>query len=108
MLSLDCAPLDHSHWQAITADDRDLQQQIADLFQEQATRQKQVWQTSNDPKIVLDALHTLRGSAMGIGAFVLAQHLGNWEKDLFSDTTRTVVEKALDDVLFELHLLLKD
>ena len=110
--------LDRNHLDQMTGGDRALAAEVLGLFQEQVG----LWSRLLDPKqpqdVWVDAAHTLKGTALGVGAFQLAkacqaaETLGREEKDVsatraavFIDDIRSAVivaEQAVSELIYEL------
>ncbi|QXX76360.1 Hpt domain-containing protein [Methylovirgula sp. HY1] len=89
--------LDLVHLSRQTADDLDLQRELLELFQHQApdliARMRALMQdqASAEPQAVLcNLVHQLKGSALAIGAFLLAETAAETERDLAEKTNFSI------------------
>lgn len=92
---------DRAHFDHMTAADRDLQLEVLGLFRTQAD----TWRTLTPATPGWrDAVHTLKGSARGIGLTVLAEACECVEKaaDAEADAGLAAVCVALDEALMAL------
>ncbi len=104
--------VDFAHLESYAAGDMDLVDEVLGLFGEQA----QMWLPLLDPSGPAqgwrDAAHTLKGSALGVGAFALARTCDEAEaetshdvglRSLQLDRIRTALNAALHDVAAYRH-----
>lgn len=104
--------VDFAHLESYAAGDEALIDEVLGLFREQAA----LWVRLLDPKgssdSWRDAAHTLKGSALGIGAFALAGLCGEAEaafatdaggKAVLLDRVRTALDAALADIAAYVH-----
>ena len=104
--------VDFAHLEAYAAGDADLVGEVLGLFRQQA----ELWLPLLDPTGPADswrdAAHTLKGSALGVGAFALAQACAEAEaqagddlgrRALQLDRIRTALDAALHDIAAYLH-----
>jgi HPt (histidine-containing phosphotransfer) domain-containing protein len=65
-------PIDLVHLSRQTAGDRDLERELLAVFADQCVRQLQTIRDAADPALRRDAAHTLKGAALAIGAWGVA------------------------------------
>jgi HPt (histidine-containing phosphotransfer) domain-containing protein len=65
-------PIDLEHLSRMTLGDRSLEREVLQLFDRQASMLLARMQTA-EPAVVAASAHTLKGSALGIGAFEVAR-----------------------------------
>lgn len=68
-----CAILDEDHFQHMTGDDEALQREVLDLFEQQAALWTRLISPDSPVHTWRDAVHTLKGSARGLGLWALAE-----------------------------------
>jgi HPt (histidine-containing phosphotransfer) domain-containing protein len=76
-------PVDMDHLARYTGGETDLNAELLDLFVRQCAQSLTHLHTlieSRDSKAWRDILHTLKGSALGVGAFPLAEELASAER----------------------------
>lgn len=78
-------PIDRESFQRVTFGDRALQRDLLTLFRDQAERLGSVIAASSG-EASARAAHTLKGSALGIGAFALADAAEAFERDANAET----------------------
>ncbi|SFG54643.1 Hpt domain-containing protein [Methylobacterium gossipiicola] len=77
------APIDHNHLSAQTGGDPDLTREILDLFARQCrTLLAGITDSAQPARDRADLAHTLKGSALGVGAGAVAAASANLETDL--------------------------
>ena len=102
--------VDFAHLETYAGGDADLVEEVLGLFRQQV----ELWLPLLDPTDRgpgwRDAAHTLKGSALAVGAFALAAACGEAEADGRSDhrplqlqRIRTAVDAALCDIAAYLH-----
>ncbi len=108
--------VDFAHLETYAGHDMVLVEEVLDLFAEQVAG----WSRLLDPNgdAWRDAAHTLKGSALGVGAFRLAQACGEAEtagagaapveRVRLTEAVRTQADLALADVAAYRHQLLLD
>ncbi len=98
------------HLETFAAGDQVVIDEVLAIFQEQAA----MWVRLLDPKAEgeawRDAAHTLKGSALGVGAFALADEceaaekaVSAGEKALLVESIRDEVQRALADIAAYAH-----
>jgi HPt (histidine-containing phosphotransfer) domain-containing protein len=102
--------VDFKHLETFAAGDQAVVDEVLGIFQEQAS----MWVRLLDPKAEgeawRDAAHTLKGSALGVGAFALADECeaaekatAAAEKALLVESVRDEVQRALADIAAYAH-----
>jgi len=102
--------VDFKHLERFAAGDQAVVDEVLAIFQEQAS----LWVRLLDPKADgdgwRDAAHTLKGSALGVGAFALADECeaaeattGAAERALLLESIRDEVQRALADIAAYAH-----
>ncbi len=79
-LAPDETPIDVTHLQRATLSDAGLEREILTLFARQTARL--MARLADRPADALALLHTLKGSALGIGAFAVARAADDLDADL--------------------------
>ncbi|WP_439575892.1 Hpt domain-containing protein [Phreatobacter sp.] len=74
-------PVDLVHLSRQTFGDRDLEREVLALFERQSRTMVARLREATNAKTWADAAHTLKGSALGIGAFAVAEAAGRVECD---------------------------
>ncbi len=69
----DCRPVDLVHLSRLTLGNRDLEQEVLQLFIRQSSIYLKRLSEASDQKSWCDAAHTIKGSAVGIGAWKVAE-----------------------------------
>lgn len=69
----DCRPVDLVHLSRLTLGNRDLEQEVLQLFIRQSSIYLKRLSEASDKKSWCDAAHTIKGSAKGIGAWKVAE-----------------------------------
>ena len=104
--------VDFAHLEAYAAGDVDLVDEVLGLFGEQAQMWLPLLDPAGPPEGWRDAAHTLKGSALGVGACVLAQACDAAEaeaspeaglRSLQLDRIRTALDAALHDIAAYRH-----
>lgn len=104
--------VDFAHLETYAGGDAALVEEVLGLFREQS----EIWLRLLDPaaegEAWRDAAHSLKGSALGIGAFALAEHCATAEKaegtdvgtrTVLLDRIRTAMDAALADIAAYSH-----
>lgn len=86
--------IDLDHFEAATFGDRALQHEVLTLFEAQASKLVETIR-GEDGKARLEAAHTLKGAASGIGAFALAKAAEAVERDE-ADALERLAERAAE------------
>ncbi|KCZ53016.1 Hpt domain-containing protein [Hyphomonas pacifica] len=89
------ALLDRNHLKSMTGNDPGLAIEIIELFQHQAEIWSRMLDPKTDPKQWADAAHTLKGSALGIGAIRLAAKCEKAEKAGRAETPPSLTAAAV-------------
>ena len=69
----DSGPFDRAHLDRMTHGDRALAREVLRLFDSQAERQLEALASADNAKARVEAAHTLKGAARGVGAFAVAR-----------------------------------
>ena len=69
----DCRPVDLVHLSRLTLGNRDLEQEVLQLFIRQSSIYLKRLSEASDKKSWCDVAHTIKGSAKGIGAWKVAE-----------------------------------
>ncbi len=94
--------LDRAHLAAQTADDSDLARELLGLFRDECRRiMPGLADPAADAIARADLAHGLRGAALGIGAFRVAERTGDYERRLRAGeaTSEAPLAEAVDDTL---------
>ncbi len=73
-------PIDLVHLSKFTMGDKDLEREVLNLFATQSTLYLDRLRAAEDDRSWLEAVHTLRGSATGVGAWRVASYAGEVER----------------------------
>jgi HPt (histidine-containing phosphotransfer) domain-containing protein len=104
--------VDFDHLQSYAAGDAALIEEVLGLFREQVAMWLRLLEPEGDPEGWRAAAHSLKGSALGVGAFPLAEACGAAEQGFDRgagerrtalDRIRTAADAALADVAAYLH-----
>ena len=104
--------VDFGYLEAYAADDAALVEEVLGLFREQVEMWLRLLDPAGDPAAWRDAAHSLKGSALGVGAFTLAQACSVAEQDFDVGTgartalmahIRTAADAALADIAAYRH-----
>lgn len=104
--------VDFPYLESYAAGDAALVEEVLGLFREQVTLWLPLLDPTGDAPGWRDAAHTLKGSALGVGAFALAKACGEAEEDgvgglaqrsLQLDRIRTALDAALLDIAAYRH-----
>ena len=104
--------VDFGHLESFAAGDAALIDEVLALFREQASLWVRLLDPAGPPGGWRDAAHTLKGSALGIGAFQLAAaceaaetaaDAGAGEKSVTLDRVRDALDAALADIAAYVH-----
>jgi HPt (histidine-containing phosphotransfer) domain-containing protein len=99
--------VDFAHLDRYAAGDAALVEEVLGLFREQAELWLPLLDPAADGGAWRDAAHSLKGSALGIGAFALAERCGAAESEpeadlgrrtVLLDHVRTALDAALADI----------
>ncbi|MFN3522727.1 MAG: Hpt domain-containing protein [Phenylobacterium sp.] len=95
--------VDFAYLEDFAAGDGEVIEEVLSLFREQA----EIWSSLLDPAVEgwRDAVHTIKGSARGIGAFSLGEACERAERDgpAALDGVRDALDLALSDVAAYVH-----
>ena len=93
--------IDKEHLAVMTGRDAELAIEVLDLFREQVQMWRRLIRVDQDRAVWADAAHSLKGSALGIGASELAQHCATAERIGRAEEvpSRVQVAVAINDVL---------
>ena len=106
--------IDMAHLERFTGGDPQLTEEVLGLFAEQASLWTRVLDPAGPDQAWLDAAHTLKGAALGVGAFSLADaceaaevaaESGPAARDLALARVRLQVDAVLHDVAAWRHEL---
>lgn len=104
--------VDFQHLARFTGGDAGLTEEVLGLFREQVGLWLRVLDPAIEDQAWRDAAHTLKGAALGVGAFGLAEACGSAEvaaerspaaRDLALAEVRLRADEALSDVAAYLH-----
>jgi hypothetical protein len=106
--------VDFAHLERYAAGDQALVDEVLALFREQAAIWVKLLDPSGPPEVWRDGAHTLKGAALGVGAFELAkaceaaeQAAGGPEASVVGapllDRVRTALDAALADIAAYAH-----
>jgi HPt (histidine-containing phosphotransfer) domain-containing protein len=104
--------VDFPHLETYAAHDAALIEEVLGLFREQVEMWLRLLDPSGPPEGWRSAAHSLKGSALGVGAFALAEVCGTAEQEFDKglgerlaqlDRIRTAAAAALADVAAYLH-----
>ena len=104
--------VDFAHLETYAAHDAALIEEVLGLFRHQAELWLPLLDPAGPPEGWRDAAHALKGSALGIGAFRLAEACGAaeaegsgdlGERSLQLERIRTAMDAALHDIAAYLH-----
>jgi HPt (histidine-containing phosphotransfer) domain-containing protein len=114
----DAPPIDRAHLDRMTMGEDSLKAEVLGLFRNQTQSWMRLLDPETDTADWRVAAHTLKGSAMGIGAWALAEAcsvaeatakkeriLSQAEKRLFTDRIRVELDAALADIATIEHRL---
>ncbi len=73
-------PIDLVHLSKYTMGDKDLEREVLNLFATQSTLYLDRLREAEDDRSWLEAVHTLKGSATGVGAWQVATYAGKVER----------------------------
>ncbi|WP_349370654.1 Hpt domain-containing protein [Salinarimonas sp.] len=93
--------LDRAHLAAQTFDDADLAREVLELFREQMRRLRPLVAGAGDATARIDAAHTLKGSARGVGAARVAACAEDCEHALRSGAPASDAVARLERALAE-------
>lgn len=111
-------PIDRAHLDRMTMGEDSLKAEVLGLFRNQTQSWMRLLDPETDTADWRVAAHTLKGSAMGIGAWALAEAcsvaeatakkeriLSQGEKRVFTDAIRVALDAALADIAVIEHRL---
>ncbi|WP_157727658.1 Hpt domain-containing protein [Stappia sp. ES.058] len=96
----DTRPVDLAHLSRHTLGNRDLEREVLRLFARQAEVAMRRLETATDPVVLRENVHTVNGSAKGVGAWKVAEAADTAERALLDGKTpdlaplRAAVEEA--------------
>lgn len=93
------AVFDADHFRTMTGGDAALQAEVAGLFREQAAKALDTLRGGGQAETLRIAVHTLKGSARGIGLWALAEACERAEPRVAEETARHEVRAALAEAL---------
>lgn len=96
------AVFDPTHFDTMTGGDAALQAEVAGLFRDQASKALDTLRGTTDLETLRIAVHTLKGSARGIGLWALAETCEHAEPRVDDEAARAAVRVALADALVAL------
>ena len=73
-------PIDLVHLSKYTMGDKDLEREVLNLFATQSSLYLERLRDAEDDRSWLEAVHTLKGSAAGVGAWQVATYAGKVER----------------------------
>lgn len=95
-LDAPAAAVDLGHLRRYTMGNRELEREVLGLFAEQAAANLEMLRHTNSPKAWREVSHTLKGAALGIGAWQVAQCCQEVEASQLCDTSRAGLIPKLD------------
>ena len=90
-------PIDLVHLSKYTMGDKDLEREVLNLFATQSTLYLDRLRKAEDDRAWLEAVHTLKGSATGVGAWRVANYAGKVER-LEGRERTAVTEPAIEEL----------
>lgn len=100
-MAADAALLDRAHLAAQTFEDADLAREVLGLFRDQMRRLPPMVRAGDGAQARIDAAHTLKGSARGVGAVRVAACAEACEADLRAGRDPAPALEALERALAE-------
>jgi len=90
-------PIDLVHLSKYTMGDKDLEREVLNLFATQSALYMDRLRQAEDDRAWLEAVHTLKGSATGVGAWRVANYAGEVER-LEGDARNAVSDAAIREL----------
>ncbi len=90
-------PIDLVHLSKYTMGDKDLEREVLNLFATQSALYMDRLREAEDDRAWLEAVHTLKGSATGVGAWRVANYAGEVER-LEGDARQAVSDAAIREL----------
>ena len=103
-------PIDLVHLSKYSMGDRDLEKQVLSLFSTQSTIYIERLREAESDRAWLEAVHTLKGSAAGVGAWRVAKYAGKVERLEGSQrkALSTTAIRELSNSIEEVNKYIKD
>ncbi len=90
-------PIDLVHLSKFTMGDKDLEREVLNLFATQSALYMDRLREAEDDRAWLEAVHTLKGSATGVGAWRVANYAGEVER-LEGEARHAVSDEAIHEL----------
>ena len=96
-MSATAAAIDYDHLKIQAAEDLDVMREVLQLFVEHTEQVLNDLEKANDEKAWKQLVHTLKGSARGVGAFALADAAARAERSILDKAHLAPLRSAFVD-----------